>query len=167
TGSHSVPPADELVQTHFGGGFSQPACLVLEDADWTPLTSQNQLRCSVAIQVAPNRATYQTNLFKNARVLDVRYPTLPVVTKDTGGSRLRISPWIDSSADEQIHLAIAIDVGESQRPNAGLPGGNNVLNHGLGQAELLNRASNSAAILVIRRTGQQQGFGFRLAPNQN
>ena len=55
---------------------------------------------------------------EQARVEHVQHEAPALVAKHPGGLRARIGTWGDPRADEQVKVAISVNVGDRQRPDA-------------------------------------------------
>src|SRR5258705_421941 len=65
--------------------------IVMENADGTPLTRQDQLGQAVAVQVTPDSTANQAHLFQSARVLLVKQPASAAMMVNSRRGRLGIT----------------------------------------------------------------------------
>ena len=80
---HPCPPPGVLAQAPLRSDVAKFPGLILEEPDRSPFTGQDQLRKTIAIQVAPHRSTDQSDFVQHSSVgrLDPPLPSLlPVNT---------------------------------------------------------------------------------------
>src|SRR5947207_14440691 len=84
------------------------ATLVAEDVQRSPFASQNQFGKTVSVQVAPDDAADQADLFQQTAVL--RIQLLPVAAIDSRGGGLRVTARNHATTDKQIEVAISVHI---------------------------------------------------------
>ena len=70
---------------------NEPAMIVVEDADGTPLTGQQQFGKTIPIQIAPDGAADEAHFFEKGAVLLIELPACSAMTIDPRGGGLWIS----------------------------------------------------------------------------
>src|SRR5438874_2554234 len=136
----------------------------MEDANGPPFTGQNQFGKTISIQITPNRAADQTNLFQPVTVLLIKLPRRGMVAINPRGSRLRIPSGDNPATGEQFQIAVTVDISQRKWADARIKIGHYLLNCRAFR-KLLNPTRHRLALFVIRESRQNPARLTFLAPN--
>src|SRR5882672_6057109 len=131
--------------------------IVVENADGTPLTRQDQLGQAVAVQVTPDSTANQTHLFQSARVLLVKEPASAAMTVNSRRGGLGITACNYPATHEHPQSSGALDISQGQRPRTRIHIGDNLFNRFAGEVILPNPARHSLALFIIGAASHEQG----------
>src|SRR4029450_4749042 len=123
---HAQPPTGKRLELGSGvGGLGrgsresdvriprfQTSTVITENSQRSPLAGQDQLRITVAVQVAPDSAADESNTFQHAAVLHLELPALSFVAVNMRRRGFGVTPWDHAGASEQFQSPIGVDVGQ-------------------------------------------------------
>ncbi len=112
---HSGPPARLFRESKLSRDFRKLARIVFENANRPPFARQNQFRKTVSIQITPNRAGDKSNGLKDTIVGRVNRPASVLIPKNHRRRGLWITPGKAPAPDEQIEIAVPVDVAKRER----------------------------------------------------
>ena len=118
-GGQSVPSAGAVRQTPVARHVAQPATVVVQHADRSPLGGRDELGPPVAIEIREDRLRHEAEGRQRARVRGVERPAAVGVAQIE--SRWRGQgprPRHHARSDEEIESAVAVHVGEGQGTDA-------------------------------------------------
>src|SRR5436190_887661 len=141
--------------------------IVMENADGTPLTRQDQLGQTVAIQVTPDSAANQAHLLQSAGVLLVKQPASAVTTVNLRRGGLGITACNYPATHEHPQSADALDISQGQWSRTRIHIGDNLFNCFAGEVILPNPARHSLALFIIGAASQDQSRLSFLAANED
>src|SRR5207247_1830956 len=92
--------------------------VVFENPHRPPLTGQNDLRQAVTIKIAKDRAADQADSLEGPAVLGIVNESPAFVPEQPCRDALGVTSAHEPAPNQQIQVAIAIDVRQRQRPHA-------------------------------------------------
>src|SRR5581483_7711460 len=129
--------------------------VVMKDADGAPLKSNNELRETITVEIAPQRAADHPNVFQDAAVRLVEHEGAVLIAENSRTGRLRIPSSLNPAADKQIQVAVAIQIPHRKWPNARVAGGDRLAPFTRRRIKRLHGAPGRFSIFVISRAGEQ------------
>src|SRR5439155_16696396 len=98
------------------------------------------------------------DVFQELAIGLVKHKASILLAEHARTDRLGISPSFDSSADEKVQVAVAIDITQRQRADAGVVAWNSVGDFVRAQIVGLDATARALAILVVGGTYQEDGL---------
>jgi hypothetical protein len=136
-GGDGIPPTGEVGEGLGGvGGFwledggdaeGEPAELVIEDEEGAPFGGQDQFGKTVIIEITPDGAGDHAGLVEEGLGGGFGGEAVLIAAKEDGGGGARVGAGDDAVADEEVEVAIAVEIdggdGAEGRVEGGKVGG--------------------------------------------
>src|SRR5437660_1143902 len=94
------------------------AVIVVEDADRAPLAREDQLRKSISIKIAHDRAADQPNMLQCLGVIGIEHKLSGCAPINARAGRFGIVPGNNAATDEQIQSSVPVEIAQNNGPHA-------------------------------------------------
>ena len=160
----AVPAAGDAGHTVRCGHIGELAAVVPQQADRAPVAGERQVGITVAIEVGENRAAHEADVGEGLG----DHEDAAVVPQEQRCRRLRIPPGDGAPADEEVEVAIPVDIREHDRA-----GGVQVVDDrelgggrcGTLEGRDVERCRIRVGVLPVRRAGDDADGSVRGPPH--
>src|SRR5262245_40357194 len=116
-GNNTRPPSSPVSESPFGGLILEHPLVVSKYSDCSPFQCQCEVGPTIPVQVGEGRAIHETDGAEQLTHFARKMQLVSIVQPYRRAYRLRVLPWLDASANEQVQIAIPVDIGQGHRSN--------------------------------------------------
>ena len=122
--------------------------IIVKNSDGPPFACQDEVRKTISIQVAPESAANHADFFQGFAVHLVEGEGAITRAINTRTCRFRIPARLYSSTDEQVQIAVSVQVAKRERACAGVSARNDISGHPRAEVVFLHRSGGRLTVFI-------------------